>query len=380
MNAGQKSVKRVAAANVLSRDTVCISCRYRIANAPSRRHASAAAAVAEQPAEDSHQSSNTPAQATGPKKAFRLVCGTVVSRPPVLTRELTSFEKAFFLYQKRLNERLALPFTRYFYIKKDTPADIEWKRKAAVRKTAARDVGVYNAYSDEGWNDEVLAGSTLSEPEDIVEKLIRDAEGKDIIDADPVGDEETKGRTVSGKESSSEGVRKPVGEVSIDRPLSRRTKDDEENNTKSLNRRLDRNLYLLVKNKHGHWRFPQDRLYAREGLHQAAERVLLQAGGINMNTWVVGNHPIGYYMNKFAAPILSKILPNRLVSATTSEKEQQEFGEKVFFMKVRIFAGQTDLKLNELGDTEYEWLVKEEIEERVSKKYWMAIRNMLSAR
>lgn len=99
-----------------------------------------------------------------------------------------------------------------------------------------------------------------------------------------------------------------------------------------------------------------------------------------MNTWVVGNHPIGYYMNKFAAPILSKILPNRLVSATTSEKEQQEFGEKVFFMKVRIFAGQTDLKLNELGDTEYEWLVKEEIEERVSKKYWMAIRNMLSAR
>ncbi|EGP88995.1 uncharacterized protein MYCGRDRAFT_39509, partial [Zymoseptoria tritici IPO323] len=321
------------------------------------RHASAAAAVAEKPAEDSHQSSNTPAQATGPKKAFRLVCGTVVSRPPVLTRELTSFEKAFFLYQKRLNERLALPFTRYFYIKKDTPADIEWKRKAAVRKTAARDVGVYNAYSDEGWNDEVLAGSTLSEPEDIVEKLIRDAEGKDIIDAEPVGDEETK-------------VRKPVGEVSIDRPLSRRTRDDEENNTKSLNRRLDRNLYLLVKNKHGHWRFPQDRLYAREGLHQAAERVLLQAGGINMNTWVVGNHPIGYYMNKFAAPILSKILPNRL----------QEFGEKVFFMKVRIFAGQTDLKLNELGDTEYEWLVKEEIEERVSKKYWMAIRNMLSAR
>jgi large subunit ribosomal protein L46 len=184
---------------------------------------------------------------------------------------LTSFEKAFFLYQKRLNERLALPFTRYFYIKKDTPADVEWKRKAAVRQTAARDVGIYNAYSEEGWNDEVLTGSKLSEPEDIVEKLIRDAEGKDIIDAEPVGDAETAGRTVSGKESSGESLRKPVGEVSIDRPLARTTKDDEQNNTKSLNRRLDRNLYLLVKNKEGVWRFPQDRIYAREGLHQVRD-------------------------------------------------------------------------------------------------------------
>jgi large subunit ribosomal protein L46 len=196
------------------------------------------------------------------------MCGTVVSRPPVLTRELTAFEKAFFLYQKRLNERLALPFTRYFYIKKDTPADIEWKRKAAVRKTAARDVGVYNAYSKEGWNDEVLVGSKLSEPEDIVEKLIRDAEGKDIIDGEPQGDADAGGLAIAGKELETEGVRKPVGEVSIDRPLPRTTKDDEANNTKSLNRRLDRNSYLLVKNKDGEWRFPQDRIYAREGLHQ----------------------------------------------------------------------------------------------------------------
>jgi large subunit ribosomal protein L46 len=73
-------------------------------------------------------------------------------------------------------------------------------------------------------------------------------------------------------------------------------------------------------------------------------------------------------------------MPNRLVSTVSSEKEQLEFGEKVFFMKVRIFAGQADLKLNELGDTDYEWLAKDEIEGRVAERYWRQIRNMLSER
>lgn len=308
----------------------------------SRRHASAAAAVAEQPAASENEASvsqaTSPAIASGPRKAFRLLCSPVVSRPPILTRELTSFEKAFFLYQKRLNERLALPFTRYFYYKKDTPADVQWKRQARARKgTAARDVGVYNAYDEEGWNDEVLVGSRLSEPSDVVDKLIRDAEGKDIVDAQPQGDAEAGGQAVSGNSAVGEGTRKPVGEVNVERPLARTTKDDAEGNKQSLNRKLDRSLYLLVKNKEGSWRFPQDRVLGRESLHQvccssqsilrslsnicaqATERILLQAGGINMNTWVVGNHPIGHYAAKFAKPILSKILGNRLISTSKED-------------------------------------------------------------
>lgn len=162
-----------------------------------------------------------------------------------------------------------MPFTRYFYYKKGTPADIEWKRKAKARKgTAARDVGVYNAYGKEGWNDEVLVGSKLSEPSDVVEKLIRDAEGKDIVDAEPQGDAEAGGQTLSGDAAMGEGTRKPVSEVVVERPLARTTKDDEENNKQSLNRKLDRSLYLLVKNKDGAWRFPQDRVLGRESLHQ----------------------------------------------------------------------------------------------------------------
>lgn len=193
----------------------------------------------------------------------------MLSRPPLLTRELTSFEKAFYLYQKRLNERLALPFTRYFYYKKGTPADVEWKRKQKARKSASRDIGVYSGYGDEAWNDEVLVGDQTAEPERMVEALIRDAEGKETVDAKPVGDVETGGQEVSGDEEAGEGVRKEVGQqVAIERPLPRITEADRTGDLRSLSRKLDRALYLLVKTKDGRWRFPEDRVYGRENLHQ----------------------------------------------------------------------------------------------------------------
>jgi len=192
----------------------------------------------------------------------------VLSRPPLLTRELTSFEKAYFLYQKRLNERLALPFSRYFYYKKGTPGDEEWKRKIRARKSAARDIGVYAAYGEEGWNDEVLVGDQTAEPENAVEALIRDAEGKNIVDDTAVGDTDKDGEAVTGEARVGEGQRRELQRVEVERPVPRVTEADRTNDLKSLSRKLDRSLYLLVKNKDGRWRFPEDRVYGRENLHQ----------------------------------------------------------------------------------------------------------------
>lgn len=201
------------------------------------------------------------------QKAYRILASPVVSRPPIITRDLTSFEKAYFLYQKRLNERLALPFSRYFYYKKGTPADVEWKRKAKNRRTAARDIGVYSGYGDEAWNDEVLMGDQTADLEAQREALFRDAEGREILAAEAVGDKEVNQEKVSGDAQAGEGTRKEL-ELHVERPAPRITEADEKNDTLSLNRKLDQTLYLLVKNKDGRWRFPEDRMFVKEDLSQ----------------------------------------------------------------------------------------------------------------
>jgi large subunit ribosomal protein L46 len=162
-----------------------------------------------------------------------------------------------------------LPFSRYFYYKKATPADVEWKRKARNRRTAARDIGVYSGYGDEAWNDEVLMGDQTASLEAQREALVRDAEGRLIPGAEPAGDKEANKEQVSGDAKAGEGQRKDL-ELHVERPASRVTEADEKNDTLSLNRKLDQTLYLLVQNKEGLWRFPEDRLFAREDLHMVS--------------------------------------------------------------------------------------------------------------
>lgn len=143
---------------------------------------------------------------------------------------------------------------------------MEWKRKAKNRRTAARDIGVYSGYGDEAWNDEVLVGDETAELEAQREALIRDAEGRLIKGAEPVGDEEANKEKVSGDAQMGGGTRKEL-ELHVERPASRVTEADKKNDTSSLNRKLDQTLYLLVKNKEGRWRFPEDRMFVREDLN-----------------------------------------------------------------------------------------------------------------
>ena len=121
-------------------------------------------------------------------------------------------------------------------------------------------------------------------------------------------------------------------------------------------------------------------------MFQAAERILLQSSGPNMNTWIVGNHPIGHFIRSFISPQgkpepqITSIIPNKLVSTSKSPFEREEFGAKTFFMKARIMAGQADLAKNVYGDQEYAWLTREEIMERCKMDYASSIRGMLASR
>lgn len=249
--------------------STCTRCRNNL----SRRQYSAAATAATpdpstQSIDSTVSSSTTPPIAdtrTQTRPQYQIRAGVVLSRPPVITRDLHPFEQAFFLYQRRLNERTAMPFSRYFYIKRGTPADVEWKRKIKERLTPARDIGTYNAYAKDGWNDEVLVGAKEGNPEHQMEVLLRDAE-----EPGPSAD----GESAKGADESSSSRK-----MAVEKPQSRITEADVEGDQQSLNRMLQRTLYLLVKNEQGKWEFPSSRLVGREGLNKVCAHTIDEQDG-----------------------------------------------------------------------------------------------------
>ena len=87
-----------------------------------------------------------------------------------------------------------------------------------------------------------------------------------------------------------------------------------------------------------------------------------------MNTWMVGYHPVGHYVY------------NLRRSKNDDLTGIQLLGEKTFFMKGRIMAGQADVKRNTQGVADFKWLAKEEIQSLVLPQYWSAVKDMLAQR
>ena len=84
-----------------------------------------------------------------------------------------------------------------------------------------------------------------------------------------------------------------------------------------------------------------------------------------MNTWVVGNAPVGFHTLRYEEP--------------SSKPGEELLGEKTFFMKGRIMAGQFVLKNSSMGLKAFKWLAKEELEQELDPLYFKSIRHMLVA-
>jgi len=244
-----------AAVKQPSKQHICLSCRNNISRA---RYASTATAQAvfESPP-ISNVSQDDPGTSPASQPRIVVKAGVVVSRPPLLTPDPHPFDTAFYLYQRRLNERLVLPFTQYFHYKRGTPAFEHWRTKRRERGgIAARDVGKYNAYNKESWNDEVLMGDDSAQPEKIVAQLI---------------EEEGRGTEFVGEGESTES--KLAG-------LKRATQADSKDDQTSLERSLSRTLYLLVRPKSQSegadmatsWRFPSGDVAEKEALKEVRFR------------------------------------------------------------------------------------------------------------
>lgn len=100
---------------------------------------------------------------------------------------------------------------------------------------------------------------------------------------------------------------------------------------------------------------------------QAASRALEQSAGVNMNTWMVGRVPVAHMVT-------------RPVFGDEAQTSLQRRGEKVFFLKGRIMAGQADLSGNTLGLADFKWLTREELEAELSPEYFHSVRNAMDER
>ncbi|CAK7199077.1 hypothetical protein SEUCBS139899_001745 [Sporothrix eucalyptigena] len=315
--------------------------------------AAAAAAAATPSSQDTSTSTSTPRPvATAPD--YRIRAGLLLSRPPLITRDPPPFEAAFYLYQKRLNERLTGSFRRNVYFKPDTMLALDWRLQMRHRKgTPARDIGHYHGGKGANgfggataWDDEFLVGDPeaeqLTNQDQLRERIISDADLRVSEDGEPLPD---------------------ADRVRVERPQPRRTAADEANDTQRLDRKLDRTLYLVVQSADGTWSFPTADVRTDENLHETASRALESAAGVNMNTWIVGRVPVAHIMRD-----------------VTPTKEEAFTSEKTFLLKGRIMAGQADLKGNTLGVSAFQWLAKEELAEQLPKYYYASVKNAMPER
>jgi large subunit ribosomal protein L46 len=178
----------------------------------------------------------------------------VLNRAPFLTRTPTVFESAYYEYQGRIRRALHNPFPYEFYFKHGSPMEARFMREERDRERKA-------------------FGESFSE-----------------------GDDDTGERYESEREVL----------------MSREHEADRQGDMKSLDRKGDRTLYLLLQERGGEelWRFPRGRVEKGELLHQvtfllslsahiyhaqAAQRDLYTECGERIDIWVVSQTPIGFY-------------------------------------------------------------------------------------
>ncbi|KOS17005.1 54S ribosomal protein L17 [Escovopsis weberi] len=255
-----------------------------------------------------------------------------------------ALRNAFFFYQKRLEERLNTPFITSVYFKPDTAAQLDWDIKVKARGGAvAKELGTYHGKNSAAWDDELRVGDALSSSDSLLDSLLADAAARVSDDAEVIAPEDV---------------------VPVERPAGRASAADEKGDVRRLDRAMDRTLYLVVKGPDG-WCFPADVIPDGENLHECAQRVLDQAAGVNMNTWIVGRVPVAHVVR---AP---RLAPDGAV---------RERGSKTFLLKGRIMAGQADLRGNSLGYTDFQWLTREELEKLLAPDYFKGVRNMMADR
>ncbi|XP_077283070.1 mitochondrial ribosomal protein L46 isoform X2 [Arctopsyche grandis] len=133
------------------------------------------------------------------------------------------------------------------------------------------------------------------------------------------------------------------------------TTADKKNDQKSLERKLQSHLVLLVEQQLGDKKkfiLPQGKHQNGETLRQTAERVFKEACGEDLNVQFYGNAPCGYHRYTF-------------------KTKEGSVGAKVFFYYARHISGQIS------KDRQYKWLTRNELQSVLPEKYHTSVSNFL---
>lgn len=159
-----------------------------------------------------------------------------------------------------MEERTGTAFARKFFYPKGQPASIDFAVKLKARgQTMQREIGKVTRAGRDAWDDELLLdlGPKLADPDYVRETLYIEAESRVSEDGELLNFEDR---------------------LRIERPLPRKTEADRTEDVRRLDRKLDRTLYLVVKEgvaPHDRWVFPQDDCRTDEPLHEVSSLLLL---------------------------------------------------------------------------------------------------------
>jgi large subunit ribosomal protein L46 len=139
---------------------------------------------------------------------------------------------------------------------------------------------------------------------------------------------------------------------------SRETEDDKNNNTKSLNRKLDESLMLMVEENIDNKKImllPQLKWNEGETLRQTAERIVQEKMGPELKVHFYGNAPCGFYKYKYNAA-----------------DKKEAVGAKIFFYRASYKSGEVSNK-----KTKFEWINEEELKSKVRASYYQSVSQFL---
>ncbi|KAJ1726610.1 hypothetical protein LPJ61_005069, partial [Coemansia biformis] len=240
----------------------------------------------------------------------------ILQRDPIVTQQSKGFEVAADGYFAWLEYMSAEKFPREFFFKKGSSAEKKWVELEGTRAAE--------------WHFDPASRSAAKAPKAPKSPAAKEGAGE-------------------AADAGAEGAAASGGEQPIE-VQPRETQADAAGDVRSLERRLDRTLYLVVKDGSGQWCFPHGDVGGEELLHEAARRGLREACGGTMSVWTVGRGPVGHH---------------RAGAHTT------------FFVKAHILGGQAQAAEPRASD--FQWITREEMESVLPAEYWASVKDVVSS-